>query len=358
MWMSSHHLKLNPSKTDLLYHQGLTSPHNNLSISFENSLVTPSAEARSLDDARFRFGREDILFISNLPRSHLESATLRSQALTVEEQVLIALRFYASGAFYQVIGDGMCVTKSTVCTVIHRVSSALSRLLNQFVAFPENPEQLNKIKQDFFSLSKMPNTIGVIDCTHVYIQAPHEREWEFVNRKGRHSINVQLVGDADLIVTNCVESNFFKNFQQKPSSGIILGDSGYPLLTWLMTPFATVNTDSELSFNRAHATARGTIERLNGVLKRRFACLNYLRVEPKQACNICACIVLHNIARARKVPLYNDGQSALPQPQDAGFNMKQPPLQPDGLAGRAMRNVLQNAEEMEGTHSGRDRGEG
>ncbi|MBN3301645.1 HARB1 nuclease, partial [Amia calva] len=50
----------------------------------------------------------------------------------------------------------------------------------------------------------MPNTIGVIDCTHVHIQAPHEKEWEFVNRKGWHCINVQLVGDADLIITNCV----------------------------------------------------------------------------------------------------------------------------------------------------------
>uniref|UniRef100_A0A3B1KDT3 Reverse transcriptase domain-containing protein n=1 Tax=Astyanax mexicanus TaxID=7994 RepID=A0A3B1KDT3_ASTMX len=44
MWMSSHHLKLNPSKTDLLFIPGTTSLHNNISISFDNSLVTPSAE--------------------------------------------------------------------------------------------------------------------------------------------------------------------------------------------------------------------------------------------------------------------------------------------------------------------------
>lgn len=50
----------------------------------------------------------------------------------------------------------------------------------------------------------MPSTIGAIDCTHVHIQALCEREWEYVNRKGRHSINIQLVGNADLIITNCV----------------------------------------------------------------------------------------------------------------------------------------------------------
>ena len=47
------------------------------------------------------------------------------------------------------------------------------------------------------------------------------------------------------------------------------------------------------------------IERLNGVLKRCFACLKYLRTEPQRACNIIV-IVLHNIATRRKVPLCDD----------------------------------------------------
>ncbi|XP_049332209.1 uncharacterized protein LOC125799462, partial [Astyanax mexicanus] len=68
MWMSSHQLKLNPSKTDLLFIPGTTSLHNNLSISFENSLVTPSAEARSLGvvmDDQLSFSSH----IANLTRS-------------------------------------------------------------------------------------------------------------------------------------------------------------------------------------------------------------------------------------------------------------------------------------------------
>ncbi|XP_049330258.1 uncharacterized protein LOC111194348, partial [Astyanax mexicanus] len=68
MWMSSHHLKLNPSKTDLLFIPGTTSLHNNISISFDNSLVTPSAEARSLGvvmDDQLSFSSH----IANLTRS-------------------------------------------------------------------------------------------------------------------------------------------------------------------------------------------------------------------------------------------------------------------------------------------------
>ncbi len=276
--------------------------------------------------------------------------------MTVEEQVLIALRFYACGSFFEVKWDGLAVTKATVGHVVHSVSSALTSLLGQFVKWPEN-EEMARTKRRFFSLGGMPNTIGVIDCRHAHIQAPHAREWEYVNRKGRHSINVQLVGNADLVVTNCVlrwpgsvhnarilrASHLFQRFQQTAPDGILLGDSGYPLLPWLMTPFATVTNDSQQRYNTVHATTRGTIERLNGVIKRRFACLNYPRVEPQKACRIiCACIVLHNIAQTRRVPLQEapiDGP--LPYAEVPDLLPPTPP-QPDGPAGRAVRNTVVN----------------
>ncbi|KAK1791179.1 hypothetical protein P4O66_013142, partial [Electrophorus voltai] len=47
-WMTAHHLKLNPSKTELLFIPGPPNPHHDLTVSFENSLVSPSEAARSL----------------------------------------------------------------------------------------------------------------------------------------------------------------------------------------------------------------------------------------------------------------------------------------------------------------------
>uniref|UniRef100_A0A3B1JDY8 Putative nuclease HARBI1 n=1 Tax=Astyanax mexicanus TaxID=7994 RepID=A0A3B1JDY8_ASTMX len=267
--------------------------------------------------ARFRFGNADIKYIADLVRAKLQRRTRRSHSLSVEEQVLIALRFYASGTFYQVVGDNVGVDKSTVSNVVKAVSIALASLINQFVSLPKD-DQIAQTKQKFFILGNMPNTIGVIDCTHVHIQAPHERDWEYINRKGRYSINIQLVGDADLIITNCVvkwpgsvhdarilrESALYRELQTNRPDGIILGDSAYPLLPWLMTPFLAATTPAQARFNTAHCKTRCAIERLNGVLQRRFACLNYLRVEPQGACNITlACIVLHNIATRRNVPL-------------------------------------------------------
>uniref|UniRef100_A0A8C4S229 Putative nuclease HARBI1 n=1 Tax=Erpetoichthys calabaricus TaxID=27687 RepID=A0A8C4S229_ERPCA len=302
--------------------------------------------------ARFHFGWDDIKYIAELVRPKLQHKTKRSHALSVEEQCLIALRFYANGTFYQVVGDNIGVDKSTVSNVVKAVSVELASLVNEFVSFPKD-DQMAQTKRSFFHLGNMPNTIGVIDCTHVHIQAPHEREWQYVNRKGRHSINVQLVANADLIITSCVvkwpgsvhdarilrESALYRKLQSNRPNGIILGDSAYPLLPWLMTPFPVANTPEQAGFNSAHCKTRCAIERLNGVLKRRFACLNYLRVEPKVACNIIlACIVLHNIATRRNVPLDDiyDG----PEPDEV--QPEQPPMfaPNEGQTGRVIRDAI------------------
>lgn len=60
---------------------------------------------------RFHFGLEAILFISDLLNEKLQRATKRSYALTALQQVLITLRFFASGSFFQCVGDCMGVDK-------------------------------------------------------------------------------------------------------------------------------------------------------------------------------------------------------------------------------------------------------
>ena len=46
--------------------------------------------------------------------------------------------------------------------------------------------------------------IGAIDCTHVAIRAPHLNEYIYINRKNIHSINVQLICDANMVILNTV----------------------------------------------------------------------------------------------------------------------------------------------------------
>lgn len=79
-------------------------------------------------------------------------------------------------------------------------------------------------------------------------------------------------------------------------NGIILGDSGYALSNWLITPISAPANQSEIEFNRHHKRMRRLIECCNGVLKERFRCLKNLHCSPKFAGEIVkACCVLHNL---------------------------------------------------------------
>ena len=66
---------------------------------------------------RFRFGRQGIGYITNLIADELRRSTRRNHALPPQQQVLIALRFYASGSFLQVILETLLVSTSQLFRV-------------------------------------------------------------------------------------------------------------------------------------------------------------------------------------------------------------------------------------------------
>ncbi|CAG2228481.1 HARBI1 [Mytilus edulis] len=143
--------------------------------------------------ARYRFGREGILFLSDLVRDKLTRQTNRNHALSVEQQIMVTLRFLASGSFLQVIGDTLGLDKSTVSRVVDSVLDALCEKRNQFIQWPTN---LNQTKAEFYEFAGFPNILGAIDGTHIRIKRPHHDEPSFINRKGYPSLNVQAVCDA------------------------------------------------------------------------------------------------------------------------------------------------------------------
>jgi hypothetical protein len=145
---------------------------------------------------RYRFGRQTIRYITRLVEDEIGPATNRSQPVSAIQQVLITLRYLASGSFQQVTGDTIAgLDKSTVCRIIRRVTVALSQRIDQFIKFPESQEERDVIKAGLYELANFPCTIGVIDASHIRIIAPTNNEPDFVNRKRYHSINVQGICD-------------------------------------------------------------------------------------------------------------------------------------------------------------------
>ena len=114
------------------------------------------------------------------------------------------------------------------------------------------------------------------------------------------------------------ESDLFKALEsdQKPFDGVLLGDSGYMLRDWLMTPILNPHDAHEEAYTNAHCATRSTIERCNGVLKRRWHCLHgEMRLAPTKVCRIISvCVMLHNRATRLGLPPPEGGDPA-PDPQ-------------------------------------------
>ncbi|XP_069131659.1 putative nuclease HARBI1 [Argopecten irradians] len=260
---------------------------------------------------RYRFSLINIQFILNLIRPSLITMTRRSKAVSPLLQLLVALRYFATGSFFRLIGDSVGLSEATVSRCVHRVATALCGIGRRYISFPTD-RQLLKTKQEFYNLSRFPNVVGCVDCTHIRIQGPTANEKDFVNRKGFHSLNVQMTCDAKFHITSCVakwpgsvhdsrifrDSQLCSSFENGTYDGLLLGDSGYPCRHFLMTPYGNPVSNEQRQFNNSLCRARTTVEQTFGILKRRFACLSLcLRVSPTKAALITvACAVLHNLA--------------------------------------------------------------
>ncbi|CAN7987246.1 unnamed protein product, partial [Ixodes hexagonus] len=169
---------------------------------------------------------------------------------------------------------------------------------------------------------------GCIDGTQIAIRAPYETDTRFTKaaywcRKHYYALNAMVVCDADLRILNfdatypgsCHDSFVWRAslLREKfvggnliESNECLLGDSGYPLEPWLLTPIPGNPTGAEEEFNKKHRSTRSVVERCIGMLKNRFRCLQRYRAlhyDPERACNIAtACAILHNICLYSTIP--------------------------------------------------------
>ncbi|XP_045541906.1 putative nuclease HARBI1 [Papilio machaon] len=267
------------------------------------------AEFRS----RFRLSKETVLYLDSIFGKSIEPLTRRNRALSSKDQILIALRFYATGSYQRVIGDTFNVEQATVNRIVHRITSKIAELKSIYIKMPTEREYIG-IANRFYSIAGFPRVVGAVDCTHIKINSPGGSNSElFRNRKGYFSLNVQVVCDSNLVIRNIIarwpgsvhDSTIFNDsplcaqFERGDFGAMVLvGDSGYPCRPYLLTPLLNLRTHAEEAYNSSQIKTRNPIERLFGILKRRFPCLQVgmglkLKNVPPV---IVACAVLHNIA--------------------------------------------------------------
>ncbi|XP_067901236.1 putative nuclease HARBI1 [Heterodontus francisci] len=261
---------------------------------------------------RLRLSRKTVTSLCEMLAEDVSSNCIGGHPMPVALKVTIALNFYAYGSF-QASATVLCgVSQAEAHHCIKVVTDALFQRANHFITFKtDNTSQAERARGFSF-----PMVQGVIDCTRVALRAPARQSGAFINRKGYHSMNIQLVCDHRkrimqvrarypgsfhdaLILRNSQVPALFSPPDGK--EGWILGDRGYPLKTWLMTPVRNPRDHAEERYNVSHAATTVTIEPTIGLLKMRFRCLDRsgaaLQYAPSRVSRIIVvCCALHNLA--------------------------------------------------------------
>jgi hypothetical protein len=98
--------------------------------------------------------------------------------------VFVTLRFLATGCFLQVVADFGSIYTGTASRIVHKVTRAIPGLHNIFIRMPSSANEMAANSTAFYRISRMPQWIGAIDCSHVKISSPDGRQPEiYRNRK-------------------------------------------------------------------------------------------------------------------------------------------------------------------------------
>ncbi|XP_068673175.1 putative nuclease HARBI1 [Montipora foliosa] len=137
------------------------------------------------------------------------------------------------------------------------------------------------------SMGRFPGVVGAVDGTFIRVRAPMEEPQAYVCRKKFHALQLQVVCDDNMMLRDTFtgwpgsvhdsrvrrNSSQFRTSQHKFGEDThLLGDGGYPLLTWLITPFRDNGhvTRDQRKFNKVLSSLRQVVERAIGLLKGRW----------------------------------------------------------------------------------------
>ncbi|RZC42825.1 DDE Tnp 4 and/or Plant tran domain containing protein [Asbolus verrucosus] len=288
---------------------------------------------------RYRLKKETVMSLIHEIGNEIEYSSLRNNCVSARTQILVALRFYATGAFQKLVGDHIKIHNSTVCRIIRKVTSKIARLGRQHIQMPKTEAEITEIKAGFYNLHGFPRVVGALDCTHVKIQSPGGPNAELYRyRKGYFSLNVPAICDSKLKIRHIIarwlgsvhDSTIFNDsplpveFEMGAyNNGVLIGDSAYPCKPYLLTSILNPSSGSEEAYNQVHILTRNSIERCFGVLKRRFPCLQIgLRVNLALITQIIVtCAALHNIFKEQNDIFEHDGQDIIEGDFDEDFDI-------------------------------------
>ncbi|CDO78092.1 hypothetical protein BN946_scf184729.g1 [Trametes cinnabarina] len=250
-----------------------------------------------------------------------------SRYVSLREQVAIFLYTCVTGLSVRHVGERFQRSNETIAKYFKSVLQMISgpEFYNRYVKLPsaDDPIPLHiSTNPKFYPYLK--NVVGAMDGTHIACAPSLEERPASRNRKGGVSQNCLACCSFDLLFQHVLsgwegsvaDATLFADARQHslpiPEGKIYLGDAGFPMCDVLLVPYRGVRyhlaewgraearpMNAQELFNLRHASARNVVERIFGILKRRFKILTIpcefsMAVQARILPALCA---IHNFIR-------------------------------------------------------------
>ncbi|XP_022749945.1 protein ALP1-like [Durio zibethinus] len=254
----------------------------------------------------------------------MKKNTMLRDAIPVRQRVAVCIWRLATGEPLRMVSKRFGLGISTCHKLVLEVCTAIkSVLMPKFVQWPDE-NKMKRIKQEFESITGIPNVGGSMYTTHVPIVAPKTNVAAYFNKKhtGRnqktsYSITLQGVVDEKGAFTDvCIgwpgsmsdDLVLEKSaISQRATRGLlkdlwVVGSKGYPLMDWVLVAYTHQNlTWAQHAFNEKIGEIEKVAKEAFARLKGRWACLQKRTEVKLQDLPVVlgACCVLHNICEMR-----------------------------------------------------------
>ncbi|XP_067614377.1 putative nuclease HARBI1 [Eurosta solidaginis] len=213
----------------------------------------------------FRLSKEAFKFVLEKIVPSMKVAK-RTTIISNKIKLATTLRFLAQGSYQVGVGNdfNLALSQPTLSAILAETLEALEKVICPLlIKFEMSEEEQTEAKRHFFQKAGFPGVIGCVDGTHIKISAPTKLDQNlYFNRKGFFSLNTIIICDHkmkisyfdaryagsshDSLIWNI--SSAKQVLRERYDSGVrnawLLGDAGYPLEPYLMTPYRSSSEGS------------------------------------------------------------------------------------------------------------------
>ncbi|KAF7099233.1 hypothetical protein CFC21_100894 [Triticum aestivum] len=306
---------------------------NNKLTAQENETLSSSMVGTQGFESLYKMRRSTFSYICRLVKVPLSEDMMigghtfvDGRVISFHDGVAIALRMLSSCETPEVVGSSFGVDGSTVSLLTQRFVSAMEGRARHHISLL-GFAQVEKIKRKFDKIHGLPNCCSVVHTTHIKFGSQnHENEENdgmlmqavidpdmrlaFIFLRPQVNLNQSSMLNDSYLFECCEKGAWLNGRKLKVSSGggsevkeYIIGDAGYPLRPWLLTPYQLENgvslSATKAEFNRRHSAATAVAERAIARLEDTWKCLQGEGWHPNNQLEaywtVDTCCVLHNI---------------------------------------------------------------